>query len=439
MLLSFCAVGPFSHLAWFEGCADYLLRVAAALRRVPLVRWHPYMDECIEILETSPDALPSDKALIRWARLAQLTEEVGFHFSCDEPDSNATFSEPKVQYTLRVLEKQLEQWRRETPAELYSLTMKQTDYLLNTYIHEPTMHIDSTTDQKLTDTNHPSPTSAAYITALSTCLTCVHQSLDIVLSMHTRHLLSLPTYVLARASYAIVALIRIYAIVTGPETQISQVIDPSSLKVESYLDRVVEHYKTAGDLPGGRTPGKFAVILDLLRLWFAKQKDQHPELKEALAGVGGGDGEIETVRGVSHCEGLHLLSEVAMGKKSGGDSEQVSFGAGGGGGEAMPPTSVDSLVSQPLPAQQQQQQQPWMQYPYQSSYSTNPATTATSTYQDSSNPNPATNTQIFAPELGVQLGVGAGFDSDMFAWGNMNMLGDGFFNFPFAADGNMFW
>ena len=136
-----------------------------------------------------------------------------------------------------------------------------------------------------------------------------------------------------------------------------------------------------------------------------------------------------------------------MGKKSGGDSEQVSFGAGGGGGEAMqPPTSVNSLVSQPLPAgttdhqqQQPQQQPPWMQYPYQSSYSTNPATTATTTYQDSSNPNPATNTQIFAPELGVQLGVGAGFDSDMFAWGNMNMLGDGFFNFPFAADGNMFW
>ena len=396
------------------------------------------MDECIEILETSPDALPSDKALIRWTRLAQLTEEVGFHFSCDEPDSNATFSEPKVQYTLRVLEKQLEQWRRETPAELYSLTMKQTDYLLNTYIHEPTMHIDSTTDQKLTDTDHPSLTSAAYITALSTCLTCVHQSLDIVLSMETRHLLSLPTYVLARASYAVVALIRIYAIVTGPETQISQVIDPSSLKVESYLDRVVEHYKTAGDLPGGRTPGKFAVILDLLRIWFAKQKDQHPELKEALAGVGGGDGEMETVRGVSHCEGLHLLSEVAMGKKNRGETEQM---VQGGGGEAMqPPTSVDSLVSQPLPAgttdhqqhQQQAQQQSWMQYPYQSSYSTNEPTTA---YQ---NPNP-TNAQIFAPQLGVQLGASAGFDSDLLAWGNMNMLGDGFFNFPFAADGNMFW
>lgn len=95
-------------------------RVSAALRRVPLVRWHSYMDECIEILETSPDALPSDKALVRLVKLAQITEEVGFHFSSDEPDSNATFSEPKIQYTLRAFEKQLEQWRRETPAEHYS-------------------------------------------------------------------------------------------------------------------------------------------------------------------------------------------------------------------------------------------------------------------------------------------------------------------------------
>ncbi|MGK7326864.1 hypothetical protein ACSRA4_22705, partial [Salmonella enterica] len=73
------------------------------------------------------------------------------------------------------------------------------------------------------------------------------------MSMDTRHLVSLPTCVLARASYAVVALIRIYAIVTGPETQISQVIDPASLKMESYLERVVEHYKAAGELPGGRT------------------------------------------------------------------------------------------------------------------------------------------------------------------------------------------
>lgn len=78
------------------------------------------MDECVEILETSKDSLPSDKALTRWVKLAHITEEVGFQFSSDDPDSNATFSDPKIQYTVRAFEKQLEQWRRETPAEHYS-------------------------------------------------------------------------------------------------------------------------------------------------------------------------------------------------------------------------------------------------------------------------------------------------------------------------------
>lgn len=105
--------------------------MSAALRRVPLLRWHSYMDECIEILEKSTDSLPSDKALIRWVKLAQITEEVGFQFSNDEPDSNATFSDPKIQYTVRAFEKQLEQWRRETPAEHYSCESSFNAYVSN--------------------------------------------------------------------------------------------------------------------------------------------------------------------------------------------------------------------------------------------------------------------------------------------------------------------
>ena len=85
-----------------------------------MVRWYSYMDECVDILETSANSLPSDKALVRWVKLAQITEEVGFQFSSDEPDSTAVFSDPKVQFTVRAFEKQLEQWRRETPAEYYS-------------------------------------------------------------------------------------------------------------------------------------------------------------------------------------------------------------------------------------------------------------------------------------------------------------------------------
>lgn len=110
---------PETRRTWL-GLYYLSVQVAAALRRVPLVRWHAYMDECVEILETSPDALPSDKALIHWVKLGHIMEEICFHFVGDDPDLNATCAEPKPQYTLKVFEKQLEQWRKETPTEHFS-------------------------------------------------------------------------------------------------------------------------------------------------------------------------------------------------------------------------------------------------------------------------------------------------------------------------------
>lgn len=94
--------------------------VSTALRRALLVRWLPYMDESIEILENSPDALPSDKTLIDLARLTRLSEEIGFQFFTDDPGSNASFSDPKVQYTIKAFEKQLLQWRGNLSPESYS-------------------------------------------------------------------------------------------------------------------------------------------------------------------------------------------------------------------------------------------------------------------------------------------------------------------------------
>lgn len=71
------------------------------------------MDECVEILEKSPDALPTDKAMIHWAKLAYIIEELNMQYEGDETTANIAFADPKFQYTLKVFEKQLEQWRRE--------------------------------------------------------------------------------------------------------------------------------------------------------------------------------------------------------------------------------------------------------------------------------------------------------------------------------------
>ena len=78
------------------------------------------MDECVEILENSPDALPSDKLLVQCIKLCHLMEDVGVEFLTDYPCSVASLSEPRVQNTLKLFEKRLEQWKQEIPRDLYS-------------------------------------------------------------------------------------------------------------------------------------------------------------------------------------------------------------------------------------------------------------------------------------------------------------------------------
>lgn len=365
--------------------------------------------------------------------------------------------------------------------------MRQTDYILNTYINEPTMHIETPTGDQKDDNKHqeqplPSllPTNTVYINVLTTCITCVHRSIDIILSLDARTLLHLPTYILGRTSYSMVALIRLYAIVTAPDSQLGQVIDPTTLHVEHYLGRTVEHYKAAGEHAGGRASAKFAVVIDLLRNWFLKQKNQiHPTLKEALVGgfgrgghprdfveaqsadVNDENGNKASIRrayqnninmGPSPATPLHLLSEVAMGhsepRKQSVSGSEANSTRSSNMSPLRPPTSIGSLVSQPLPPDQQQRQQrqpqqSWL-HPYSPStphYPSNPSTynsqasTPSAVYPNPSVPAtiPAASTaanQFFMPE--TPLSEGVGFEPENLFTLN-DIFGDGFFGLPGIA------
>ncbi|OJJ34447.1 hypothetical protein ASPWEDRAFT_582839 [Aspergillus wentii DTO 134E9] len=456
---------PEIRRAWL-GCYLQAVQMSISLRRVLLVRWQPYMDECLEILEKSPAALPSDKALIQWAKISHITEEVGFQFSPEELGSSASFSDPKTQYTLRVFEKQLDQWRRETPPDVYCATMRQSDYILNLCMHETAMQFGSNDQQTTPEDDYSSPTSAAHMNALSICLTSIHHCLDMVSSVDTRTFLSFPTSNLARTSYAMVALIKLYSLVSTPETRIGQVIDPASLKVEWYMDKVLERYRVAGSHPGGRTAAKFSVVLNLLRSWFMKRKDQHVALREAFDGGGKQFSICNSIRESAENNEersqpakmgptpLHLLSEVAMGEPTTNrPNSRPASSQPRPGYTASEPIASSDLASQPLGPETATtttaatDSDQWVQYPpvpissashahsrpFYPSFS-NPNYQDMPGYPDPNSGNMLMSTPnqgVFVPELGMQVG----FDPEnLFALGNM--LGDGFFNLTFPLDGN---
>jgi hypothetical protein len=98
--------------------ANYF-RMAAALRRVHLVTWQPYMDECLEILDTHPDALPSDRNLKWWARLGHIMEDAGVR-SSDDVGSVVTFADSRAWHEIKSFENRLSRWRAEVPHDVYT-------------------------------------------------------------------------------------------------------------------------------------------------------------------------------------------------------------------------------------------------------------------------------------------------------------------------------
>lgn len=156
-------------------------------------------------------------------------------------------------------------------------------HIVNLFVHESAMSVDCRSgDNSKSPTHDDLPTSALapLIDALSACIHSIHQSLDAILSVDVERLICLPTVVVARTSYPVVSLIKIYSLLTASESRIGQVIDMQSLRVESYLDRIIAHYRAAAALGGGRGPAKFGHVIMMLRNWFVKKKENGPALRE---------------------------------------------------------------------------------------------------------------------------------------------------------------
>jgi hypothetical protein len=78
------------------------------------------MQDCIDYLESSPEALPSDKVFCQLVRSQHITEDVAVQFSMDDPPVSSVIPDPKVQYLLKGFERQFEEWTAHIPKDIES-------------------------------------------------------------------------------------------------------------------------------------------------------------------------------------------------------------------------------------------------------------------------------------------------------------------------------
>lgn len=126
---SFRRQGPFDSTsiecrrAWL-GCYFLTCNTSMSLHRPNLVRWTPFMSECIDILNSSPDAAPTDKYFCHLVLQHQLGEEICGQFSLDDPSNVVDINDARTQYALKALERDLEKAKNSVPEDLLKRKLK---------------------------------------------------------------------------------------------------------------------------------------------------------------------------------------------------------------------------------------------------------------------------------------------------------------------------
>lgn len=114
-------------------CYFLTTNTAMALHRPFLLRWSSFMAECLDVLESSPEAAPSDKYFCHLVRTHQLAEEIGFQFCMDDPTVAVNLSDYMTQHKVRGFERELEKHRQEVSRELMQRKYRQSSVHLMTY------------------------------------------------------------------------------------------------------------------------------------------------------------------------------------------------------------------------------------------------------------------------------------------------------------------
>ena len=90
---------------------------AMSLRLPNMLRFTSWMAECVDFLETSPEAAPTDKRFIAWVRLHHIIEDCARSLGFDDSDDTVSLDNERAQLILKGAEKQLEAWKTRVTSE----------------------------------------------------------------------------------------------------------------------------------------------------------------------------------------------------------------------------------------------------------------------------------------------------------------------------------
>jgi RalA-binding protein 1 len=269
--------------------------------------------------------------------------------------------------------------------------------MINLYLHEVALHTKTAVDQ-IRPPFHPDtfkdgvvgtsePLSTAHIGAISACIAAVEGIFTTFLSMDVRDIRCLPVYNFVRVAYGVVILVKMYFSASSQGSELGKVIDKGTLRVEQYLDALLDKFRQTANGDGSRPAAKFRFVLGMLRSWLLKQDGRYEgrngergrSMRSGSSGVSAAESssqqQPQPQQQQSANTPLQLLSEVAS--NSDASRTRAAYFSVVDGIRQPSQTFFHDSTATPTAAtstelQQQQQQQPAAFPDTSSSWATSP-------------------------------------------------------------------
>ncbi|KLJ11880.1 hypothetical protein EMPG_12973 [Blastomyces silverae] len=260
------------------GCHYICSNTSMALHSPNVMRWTRYMDECLEVLETSAFSSPSDKLFCQHVKLQHIIEEFELQLAWESPAPavNST-QESQAGNVHKIFMRQLEDWNNAVPQDCWNEILNFSRHFANLYIKEMAITLTSRRSHSSLD-EQPSQKIIISTSAFSTCVDSLHHLFRIIQSLDMSAIRAMPTVYFIRMIYTAIVLIKLhFAAMEQQQTDDTKQHADSDLQVSERLETLIQMFAGWGELwPAAR----LTMVFKKLKTWFEKHSSSRMTLHE---------------------------------------------------------------------------------------------------------------------------------------------------------------
>lgn len=260
------------------GCFWCGMCVSTTLRHPPMINSTPYIEECLTFFEKSPAALPSDRTLCAFVKLIQVMEDVARSFHMHDPASTVKVEEDSTQYSIKIFEKRIEDWKRESTKFMLPGMLNILEATASLYTHEIALHTDHNIDDFRPPSGRPGAVddekstqdfiTPKHLDAITKCVCGMKTALDTFVGIFpTPTMRHVPCLFIVWTAYCIVAMIRLDGALRATKSKYAEIFLPD-LRIDYYLDAMIERLSGSAGLTATCAPvNMFQQAFQKLKVW----------------------------------------------------------------------------------------------------------------------------------------------------------------------------